>query len=78
MGGLAKQVWVCVFGGRDELNIYSVGGKKGKETPVAINEVALAITMPSKTSTTMKKRGDEDLDSKYLSKSLTLALWSET
>ena len=69
MGGLAKQV--CVFEGSYDMNGISptqiVGGKRGKETPVA-TEAAPTVAMPSKVSTTMKKRGDEDLDSKYLRK----------
>ena len=41
-------------------------GKKGKDTPVS-NDLAPTVTMPSKPATQMKKRGEEDLDSKYLS-----------
>lgn len=51
-------------------------GKKGKETPTA-NESAPAVSMPSKPPTQMKKRGEEDLASKYLSKILYANLWSD-
>ena len=40
------------------------GGKKGKETPAT--EVAPAIPLPEKPLVSMRKRGEEDLDSKYI------------
>lgn len=45
-----------------------IAGKKGKETPIPDN-MAGAITIPTKPPTKMKKRGEEDLEAKYLSKS---------
>ena len=40
------------------------GGKKGKETPAM--EATPAVSVPQKPATSMKKRGEEDLDSKYI------------
>jgi len=42
------------------------GGKKGKETPAV--DATPAVIVPQKPPTTMKKRGEEDLDSKYIGK----------
>ena len=42
------------------------GGKKGKETPAM--EATPAVSVPQKPATSMKKRGEEDLDSKYIGK----------
>lgn len=38
------------------------GGKKGKESATP------AVIVPQKPPTTMKKRGEEDLDAKYIGK----------
>ena len=43
------------------------GTKKGKETPTGTENVP-SISMPVKPATQMKKRGEEDADSKFLSK----------
>ena len=40
------------------------GGKKGKETPAL--EATPTVSIPPKPPTSMKKRGEEDLDSKYI------------
>ena len=40
------------------------GGKKGKDTPAV--DAASAIPLPEKPPTSMRKRGEEDLDSKYI------------
>ena len=45
--------------------------KKGKDTPTA-NDLAPVVSMPVKPPTLMKKRGEEDLESRYLSKILPL------
>ena len=42
------------------------GGKKGKDTPAV--DAAPAIPLPEKPPTSMRKRGEEDLDSKYIGK----------
>lgn len=50
------------------------GGKKGKETPAV--DATPAVIVPQKPPTTMKKRGEEDLDAKYIGKlSLVYACW---
>ena len=40
------------------------GGKKGKETPAP--DTATSVPVPQKPPTSMRKRGEEDLDSKYI------------
>ena len=42
----------------------SKAGKKGKDTPAM--DAGLAIPLPEKPATSMRKRGEEDLDSKYI------------
>lgn len=42
------------------------GSKKGKDTPAGKGDVGEEFPMPQKSPTTMKKRGEEDLESKYI------------
>ena len=51
------------------------GGKKGKETPAM--EAIPAVSVPQKPATSMKKRGEEDLDAKYIGmdRSHNYTLW---
>lgn len=42
------------------------GSKKGKDTPAGKGDVGEEFPMPQKGPTTMKKRGEEDLESKYI------------
>lgn len=51
-------------GGKGGGGRASKAGKKGKETPAA--DAGPAIPLPEKPPTSMKKRGEEDLDSKYI------------
>ena len=60
-------------GGKGGKGGGSKPGKKGKETPAA--DADPAIPLPEKPPTSMRKRGEEDLDSKYIGEgSLTYIL----
>ena len=51
---------------------HNCAGKKGKDTPLP--DVSSLLPIPEKPSTEMKKRGEENVDSKYLSKFLRLPI----
>ena len=56
-------------GGKGGGGRASKAGKKGKETPAV--DVGSDIPLPKKPPTTMKKRGEEGLDSQYIGQSHT-------